>query len=545
MTKSEKQILLVGGGIGVAYVLWKMSNAKTVTPVTIPTAQKALPPSTTNSSSLLTEGLSFLQSIVNPSAAANAKAISDSANDNAPKAYTAGEDTTILPPDDVNYADAEGGILQTKAPTLTFAMNGIGTTATTGAAIQKIAPALAAIPVVGWVAAAAGEVIGFALATFGNKWKLNNEIRWLVSFYEYYVLGASNATTDNKVNEADFEPAIKWFSLVLGVPVMDRAALAYLQGVDETNWNPRNYSDDKKANDYLATASAKSGHVTYDQAMQAVQLAKQLQHRDATGTKMAAPGSWSQLTAAPSLVSGAADTSLINPSALNSQSTLQSSAAMVPATSTGITIPGLGVTVSPLGLLAAGAGVILLLSSGKKSKKVSGIEYEKYIVPVGVVVGGALLYNKIFGKNGPLPTNATQDNNTGIASGAAKAAADSIAKLTGAGGAGTMTAAQYQGYADTIYTTGILHESPLTDDHQSTIKWALISANNTLDVLYIIQAFGTKQVNATDSLWSLCNLFGYHCDTVDLPTFLHLVLSSDNIAYVNSWYSSLAINYQF
>lgn len=58
-------------------------------------------------------------------------------------------------------------------------LQGIGTTAQTGYVIEKVSAAVAAIPVypISTIVGAAGAVIGFFLATFGNKYTASTQVR--------------------------------------------------------------------------------------------------------------------------------------------------------------------------------------------------------------------------------------------------------------------------------------------------------------------------------------------------------------------------------
>lgn len=121
----------------------------------------------------------------------------------------------------------------------------IGSASSTGSQIMAIAPALAVVPVVGWIAAAGGEVIGLFLKLFGNSYNTSTGVRWLTQLYELFVLGLPT-TSDNHVNEANTANAQKWFAYVLGVPMYDRprfdalriSAAAYLKFPDAANVPP-------------------------------------------------------------------------------------------------------------------------------------------------------------------------------------------------------------------------------------------------------------------------------------------------------------------
>jgi hypothetical protein len=177
----------------------------------------------------------------------------------------------------------------------------IGTTAETGAAISKVAPALAVIPVVGWIAAAGGTLIGGFLQIFGNKYHTSTNVRWLTAKYQRYVLGDGSATSDNHVNEGNTENAQKWFSYVLGVPIYDQLRYHALRGTSPTTGKSLNISRDQRAQNYLNSLNPQEKTaVTYAQALAATYPADQFKENGIDGDYP--PGSWKGFTAAPSLI---------------------------------------------------------------------------------------------------------------------------------------------------------------------------------------------------------------------------------------------------
>lgn len=183
-----------------------------------------------------------------------------------------------------------------------------------GSAIATVGIGLEAIPAVGTVAGAVviavGALTSLAGKLFGSKWHDNNEIRWLIAFYQYYVLGQANANTDNKVNESYLQDCYNWFYAVLGVPLYDRNSLFLLcgrRGGTGYMQNPT-YSYPQRAAGYLAYPPIHqlAANVTLDQAQAACYLADQLQFfTDATQTKSLPPGSWANIPVAPSLIQAA------------------------------------------------------------------------------------------------------------------------------------------------------------------------------------------------------------------------------------------------
>lgn len=181
------------------------------------------------------------------------------------------------------------------------ASQAIGSTYSTGVLISKVSPALAAIPVIGWIGAAGGEVVGFFLQIFGSKYNTSTDVRWLTAKFEYYVLGQSGATSDNHVNEADTANAQKWFSTVLGVPIYDQLRYHALRGTSPVTGRSLNISRTQRAQNYLNSApDAVQAGVTLQDAIAATYPADQFGENGIDGNYP--PGSWKGFTAAPSLL---------------------------------------------------------------------------------------------------------------------------------------------------------------------------------------------------------------------------------------------------
>jgi hypothetical protein len=182
--------------------------------------------------------------------------------------------------------------------------------AVAGTALTTVGIALEAIPAVGTVAgaivAAVGVLTGLAGKIFGSKWHENNEVRWLIQEYQYYVLGQANVTSDNKVNEAYLQDAYNWYYAVLGVPIYDRNSVMILAGLNASDGRPQNYSYEERAARYLSYPPMKqlAAGVTLDQAVSAAKSADGLKFwQDGSYLKHADPGSWANLPVASSLAS--------------------------------------------------------------------------------------------------------------------------------------------------------------------------------------------------------------------------------------------------
>jgi hypothetical protein len=164
------------------------------------------------------------------------------------------------------------------------------TTSQLGGYIMSVAPALAAVPVVGWAAAVGGELIGGFLKIFGNKYQTSTSVRWLTQLYEYYVIGLPTKS-DNQVNEANVPGAQRWFSYVLGIPIYDRYRFNSIKG--STGFSAVDNSITTRVKDYLKYPDTQN--VDPAIATEAAGVANLL--------NFASPqGGWKGMTAAPWLI---------------------------------------------------------------------------------------------------------------------------------------------------------------------------------------------------------------------------------------------------
>ena len=217
----------------------------------------------------------------------------------------------------------------------------VGSVSSTGTAIMKIAPELAVVPVVGYIAAAVGEVAGFFLSVFGSKYNSSTGVRWLVQRYQYYVLSQAGVTNDRQVSETYIQPAQAWFSTVLGVPIYDQYRYHALHGSDpNTGKMIPGITRAQRANNYLASApDAVAAGVTYNDAYNATYQADQF-------TEPGAPGSWASFVASPWIVQSSPDA---QPTTYVNQNGQLVTSAGTPSTG------------NPLILLVAGAAILFLL----------------------------------------------------------------------------------------------------------------------------------------------------------------------------------------
>ena len=172
------------------------------------------------------------------------------------------------------------------------------TTSATGAIIMKVAPDLAVIPVVGWIAAGAGEVIGAALEIFGNKSTLSSGQRWLIQDYQYYVLGEQVRGLKHE-SDSYMAACNAWFSLVLGVPIASENDILALNGNNNNagsaaSWKPSKIPYGQRADKYMGQGIASQYNVPYASALQAAQLIDNLPMNQVKG-------GWADALAAPTV----------------------------------------------------------------------------------------------------------------------------------------------------------------------------------------------------------------------------------------------------
>jgi hypothetical protein len=562
MAKKKNTILIVAGAGAAAFLAYKLLQPKQQTVlVQQPSGATATQP--TGTASLISSSLSLLKSIFTPQQPA-APVIQD---------YAPTTDTSVQSASDVSPVLNTGLTIpqNVQAPAVLLplsqdaAIAGLGTTAETGATILKItgtlSPILSEIPVVGWIGIGLGTVVGAALSIFGNKWHENVLTRWLVVQYEYYVLGINN-NSETHIQEAHVNPAISWFTVVLGVPVWDIYDTDRLRGISGTDGHDLGYTDQQKAQDYLSHVKlsplpAGSQTPTIDNALLAVNIIKNMPTFDPVTKKQMPLGSWANMTAAPSMFNNSglqtAGVNSILPTSNQAGTTslpggigISSNLLPAPVTPAQAAASSGGGISTPLLIGAAGVGALLLFSGKKKVSSVSGfdinkIQLEKYIVPVALVGGGYFLYKKLFGTT---LDNAISTNNNTVSQTNASGVQASIDANAKNGGTTTITDAQAAGLANTIASIGLNGSIPLSQSDQDSVKWSIIQANTLGDLLLIIKNFGTRKFN-TGGDWTACSWFALGCPSLDLPTFVKTYLNGSTIADINIYLADQSINYQF
>src|ERR1700722_8711123 len=179
-----------------------------------------------------------------------------------------------------------------------------------------------------------------------------------------------------------------------------------------------------------------------------------------------------------------------------------------------------------------GAGALALVLSGSK-KKVGSTDFSKYILPVGIVVGGYL----ILTNTGLFGSNANSGNNASIDTSTSQSVQASLNAAQASGDQATITSAQASGIAAAIYNAGI---DPVNMD---AIQSSLMQVKTLTDLLLVIQAFGTK--SASGSTWDSCSLLGINCQSYNLSAWVTLNCDASHLSAINNYFSSQGINYSF
>jgi hypothetical protein len=172
--------------------------------------------------------------------------------------------------------------------------------------------------------------------------------------------------------------------------------------------------------------------------------------------------------------------------------------------------------------VAAGAGLLYVVS--QPGKKISGEkqDYSKYILPAGILIAGYFILNKfgLFGSTG------TSANNQQTTSSIAAATKKTLTDLAARGIVPTLSPAQAASIANNIFYTG-LQVSEGNSGGIADIFGELNTARNDADIYLIMQNFGARQV--ASSSWSLCSLLNVNCDAIDLDTFVTSILNNFNV----------------
>lgn len=184
--------------------------------------------------------------------------------------------------------------------------------------------------------------------------------------------------------------------------------------------------------------------------------------------------------------------------------------------------------------LAVLCGCLSCFNRGNRA--VGKVDFEKYIIPAAVVIGGYVVLKK-FGLFG---SNASNSNNAAIAAQTDAANAASVSAAKAQGISQTVSDAQLASIATDIYNKAIA-----SSVDQDGIVMDAIQVNTLTDLLRLKQLFGTKQVDINDHWYSTCSLLGINCEAIDLDGVLKATLDSSHLSTVNNFLSAQGINYKF
>jgi len=163
--------------------------------------------------------------------------------------------------------------------------------------ISSVAPALAVIPVAGPFLAVGAQLVGMFGNLFGSNFAGSSGVKYLTHLYQESVLGQN--IDFKQVDSAQIEPAQKWFNAVLGVPIYDVYRYHTLSGTSpDTGKKLIPFpSADTRARQYLKYQEAIAANVTYDQALEAANIAASMPLAAAVTAQY---GSWKNLPVSPS-----------------------------------------------------------------------------------------------------------------------------------------------------------------------------------------------------------------------------------------------------
>lgn len=184
-------------------------------------------------------------------------------------------------------------------------------------------------------------------------------------------------------------------------------------------------------------------------------------------------------------------------------------------------------------LLVGGAGLALMLLSGKRKKESVGafdFDWTKLILPAVLVGGGYWIYTKIKpGPTGTTSNNAITDSNT------ANAADEAVKKAQAAGIVQTLDDNTINSLANTLYQ----QLAPISDQDpvdQTAVRNNVIRVNTQLDWSKLVQSFGSRKFN-TGGAFSICSWTGLQCTSLDLGAALKLALDTSHISDINTFFA--------
>lgn len=191
---------------------------------------------------------------------------------------------------------------------------------------------------------------------------------------------------------------------------------------------------------------------------------------------------------------------------------------------------------SNFAMMLSGIGMLMLPGT----PRIGATDYSGYILPLALVLGGVLLYEKFFSGSNALNTQNQNQISTANTAAAAATLANTLKTQQP-----TLTAEALASMANTIFANGQTG-NPVPQANQDNIMWQVMDINNLADWYSLVVAFGNKNVSSANWITAALNFSSSSPDTHvdDLPTYLRGVLDAAHLSEVNQYFSDTGINYQ-
>lgn len=202
------------------------------------------------------------------------------------------------------------------------------------------------------------------------------------------------------------------------------------------------------------------------------------------------------------------------------------------------TTPAASAKPSPWIWVGVGALALVMLSK-KKSSQIGTVQWEKLIIPGAIITGGYIVLKKL----GLFGSAEGAANNAAIESQVTAGTSAALHDLANSGIRPTLNGAQLASLAADIYNRGVANSFSVkaSQENQNYIVDDIYRLRNTADMYALKQAFGTKKASA--EWYSTCALFGFNCPSIDLDTWLRMVLDSEAVTNINDLFALHGIAY--
>lgn len=196
-------------------------------------------------------------------------------------------------------------------------------------------------------------------------------------------------------------------------------------------------------------------------------------------------------------------------------------------------------TIAPA-LLIGGAVAFAFFNERKRKKKVGAVDYSKYILPAGILIGGVIIVSKL----GLFDKGALATENSQLSASETTSNLQTLQQLANAGEHPTASGAQLQGLASQLWSLGTSENS--TGKASQGVQDAMLESlenivNNTADWITTKSYFGTK--SAATTVFSTCYWFGSDCNVFNLDSFLQAAFDTDHINSLNQYFHEQNISY--